>query len=1019
MSGRNLVPGRRRDDGGRAHWEPTSSSGWHRGGANLRSSIIALTVFLCLCLLPGIVAPSVASAACSTADPAKDFPGEVSGASTDKQVEEKFTEARKAEGCEMPLVLPGGWDQMSPQRQYQWLLNAEREVRGVPKLELDTTLIGQIAQNHTREMAQYEYDEHSSPINQPANLFERFKLNPALPDCCGEEIGGGESVAGDLFGILYQNEDDKPPWAHRNGLLNSIWKWVGIGIGGPITMDFSEEEHYTPPATADTNPPIMAKISYSSGTATVTGVEDSPLNVNDKPPSPKTAAITGVVFYKNQIVEETEGHFNTVEAKKTAPGTWSAPIAALNPGEVLHAVAVDGSGNYTDESMKAPGAEGTWLGTAGHEGYDLAAWDGSSDVSDLPGVSLSLTQGSRYEWASSTSEARALQSPDGLTRRAAAYYDPSEVKLGLTFSKAFTGNLHVYALDWDTTARREVITVAGKATTLSSEFHGGTWVNVPVSVKAGETVPISATRTAGPNAVISGIFLGGAGKPPTMSVSSSPQGGWLSEAGKEGYDLAGWDGVQDVSYFPSASLSLEQGSRYQWAANTTDVRALESPDERTRNASAYYDPNQIKVKLTFAAAFNGPLKLYAVDWDGTSRREIITVNGQSAVLGEFHNGAWVSFPISVAAGGTVTITVDRTAGANAVLSGIFLGEASFAPTPEAKSNFEPQWEGTAGDKVGSEGYVLGGFDGSAGDVSDLPNASLSLVKGSRYDWAQDTSDERALQSPEGLTRNASTYYDPDQIQIKLSFTSAYTGNIHLYAVDWDGTSRREVITVNGQSALIGQCSTGEKECGEFHNGAWVEFPINVAAGGTVTITVDRTAGPNAVLSGIFLGGAGAPPARSVSTAPEGNWVGTFGKTGFDLLAFNGASDESSLTNASATIEQGSRFRWAASTGETRALENKAKTARAAAALYDANEVRLRLNFTAEYKGNIELYALDWDTTERREMISVNGQTTVLSGPFNNGAWVSFPISVPAGGTVTITVDRLAGANALLSGVFLG
>lgn len=60
----------------------------------------------------------------------------------------------------------------------------------------------------------------------------------------------------------------------------------------------------------------MAKISYSSGTATVTGVEDSPLNVNDKPPSPKTAAITGVVFYKNQIVEETEGHFNTVEAKK-------------------------------------------------------------------------------------------------------------------------------------------------------------------------------------------------------------------------------------------------------------------------------------------------------------------------------------------------------------------------------------------------------------------------------------------------------------------------------------------------------------------------------------------------------------------------------------------------------------------------------------------------------------------------------------------------------------------------------
>jgi hypothetical protein len=32
----------------------------------------------------------------------------------------------------------------------------------------------------------------------------------------------------------------------------------------------------------------------------------------------------------------------------------------------------------------------------------------------------------------------------------------------------------------------------------------------------------------------------------------------------------------------------------------------------------------------------------------------------------------VSFPVSVAAGGTVTITVDKTAGLNAVLSGIFL-----------------------------------------------------------------------------------------------------------------------------------------------------------------------------------------------------------------------------------------------------------------------------------------------------------------------------------------------------------
>jgi hypothetical protein len=52
------------------------------------------------------------------------------------------------------------------------------------------------------------------------------------------------------------------------------------------------------------------------------------------------------------------------------------------------------------------------------------------------------------------------------------------------------------------------------------------------------------------------------------------------------------------------------------------------------------------------------------------------------------------------------------------------------------------------------------------------------------------------------------------------------------------------------------------------------------------------------------------------------------------------------------------------------------------------------------------------------MITVNGQTAVLSGDFSKGAWTSFPINVAAGGTVTIVVDRTAGLNAVLSGIFL-
>jgi hypothetical protein len=59
--------------------------------------------------------------------------------------------------------------------------------------------------------------------------------------------------------------------------------------------------------------------------------------------------------------------------------------------------------------------------------------------------------------------------------------------------------------------------------------------------------------------------------------------------------------------------------------------------------------------------------------DSRGRSETITVGTQTASLSDFSNGAWVTFPISAAANGTVTIAVTNTGPVNAVLSGIFLG----------------------------------------------------------------------------------------------------------------------------------------------------------------------------------------------------------------------------------------------------------------------------------------------------------------------------------------------------------
>ena len=92
-------------------------------------------------------------------------------------------------------------------------------------------------------------------------------------------------------------------------------------------------------------------------------------------------------------------------------------------------------------------------------------------------------------------------------------------------------------------------------------------------------------------------------------------------------------------------------------------------------------------------------------------------------------------------------------------------------------------------------------------------------------------------------RRAATWYDSAQVVLTLSFPAGYSGTLRLYAVDWDSIARRESITVNGTSAVLG---------GDFSQGAWVGFPLNLAAGASVKIVVDRTAGANAIVSGLFL-----------------------------------------------------------------------------------------------------------------------------------------------------------------------
>jgi hypothetical protein len=112
-----------------------------------------------------------------------------------------------------------------------------------------------------------------------------------------------------------------------------------------------------------------------------------------------------------------------------------------------------------------------------------------------------------------------------------------------------------------------------------------------------------------------------------------------------------------------------------------------------------------------------------------------------------------------------------------------------------------------------------------------------------------TAEVRALQGapPNASTRKAATWYHGTQLRLTLSFNAAWSGNLRLYVLDWDTSNRRERVTVT-----VGSSSQVANLTSSFNQGLWITFPVTVNASGQVTITVDRTAGLNAVLSGVFL-----------------------------------------------------------------------------------------------------------------------------------------------------------------------
>jgi hypothetical protein len=355
--------------------------------------------------------------------------------------------------------------------------------------------------------------------------------------------------------------------------------------------------------------------------------------------------------------------------------------------------------------------QGTWQAAYGADGYDIGQFGAS-----LPSyATVNISGNANYVWNGSTSDSRALQEPGSSNRLAACWYSGSSFTIDVNITDGQTHQVALYALDWDSYGpRQEQIDVIdpGTGRVLDSEtvsnFSGGQYLVWNVS---GHVQFQVNNLVGGSNAVISGIFFGGAavsaGSASFVGTDASTQGTWQAAYGSDGYDISQF-GASLPSY---ATVNISGNANYVWNGSTSDSRALQEPGSSNRLAACWYSGSSLTIDVNISDGQTHQVALYALDWDSYGPRQeqidvIDPVTGRvldRETVSNFSGGQYLVWNVS----GHVRFQVTNlVGGSNAVISGVFFGPGAAASTPVNLSSAYNR-EG-----IVSDGMTFGGgFDG--------------------------------------------------------------------------------------------------------------------------------------------------------------------------------------------------------------------------------------------------------------------------------------------------------------------
>ena len=486
----------------------------------------------------------------------------------------------------------------------------------------------------------------------------------------------------------------------------------------------------------------------------------------------------------------------TYRATLSTPGVQSITASAGGLNGSQTGITVSGTPATASFLKQDAKTQGSWSGTYGTQGYDIV-----SGPTSLPsGDTVTPSGEATYTWTTTSSDPRALQVPGSSNRVAAVWYSATSFTVNVNLADGQIHDLELYFDDWDNRGRSEQVQLSDAAskTVLDTETISSFTNGIYLDWKVSGNLVVTITREAGVNAVLNGLFLDSTSSPtPTATASflkkdTTTQGSWSGTYGTQGYVI-----VSGPTSLPSGDTVTPAGqATYTWTTTSSDPRALQVPGSSNRVAAVWYSATSFTVDVNLADGQTHDLELYFDDWDNKGRGEQVQLSDATTgtvldteTISSFTSGIYLDWKVS----GNLVITITRTAGANAVLNGLFL-DSTTPPTPTATASFLEKDATTQGSWINT--YGTQGYDIVSGPTS-LPTGDTVMPSGeSTYTWTTTTSDLRALQVPGSSNRVAAVWYSATSFSVNVNLADGQTHDLELYFDDWDNKGRSEQVQLS-------------------------------------------------------------------------------------------------------------------------------------------------------------------------------------------------------------------------------